>query len=295
MFTKLASITHRMPSILFSLTISAILMAGCNPPSAFSATPTTIPTNTSLPLVETSTPIPTSPSTIATVPATAPAIASATATATETAAPTATTALATTNIVFVLGSTAAVEQRTIQPGQIRSYTISAGQAQPMILILSSPHNDVTLAVYEPNGNVLLDPAKKWTYWQWLLPKTELYTIQVIGGAYAESYTLTVKVAARINFALGAYSGTVNGYTPEGYVISYVVGARANQTMTVILNVPGDSAYLDIFGLASGQLLLSPSAKATSWGVTLPSTQDYIIEIIPKNGQVVNYSLTVTIN
>jgi hypothetical protein len=163
----------------------------------------------------------------------------------------------------------------------------------MILILSSPNNDVYLGVTEPDGNKLLDPAKKWTSWQWLLPKTEVYTIRVYGGATTENYTLTTKVAKRITFAAGASSVTLAGSTPKGYVFSYALACQANQVMTVSINVPASSAYLDVFGLATGTLL-SPSGKATTWTGTLPATQDYIIEVIP-NGQVVNYSLTVSVH
>jgi hypothetical protein len=166
--------------------------------------------------------------------------------------------------------------------------------QPMILILGSQNNDVTLGVFEPNGNKLLDPANKWTRWQWLLPKTELYTIQVIGGATTENYTLTAKVAQLVNFASGATSITLNGTTVNGYVFSYALSCRANQTMTATLSVPSSTAYLDIFGLATGSLL-SSATKANTWTGVLPSTQDYVIEVIPNNGQVVNYSLTISVH
>jgi hypothetical protein len=192
------------------------------------------------------------------------------------------------------GTTAGVVHGTVGPGQIVTYTLEAGQPQPMILIMNSPNNDVTLGVFEPNGNMLLNPANKWTRWQWVLPKTELYTIQVIGGATKENYTLTAKVAQVVNFAPGASSITLNGTTVNGYVFSYTLGCQANQTMTVTLNVPSSTAYIDIFGLASGSLL-SSSAKANTWTGTLPQTQDYVIEVVPNNGQVVNYSLTVSVH
>jgi hypothetical protein len=262
-------------SNLISMALLTVLLAGCNLPYTAPATPTliTLPTPTPVPTVVTPTAIPPSPTPNLIVTATPQ----------------------TSNIVFATGTTAAVEQGNIKPGQIQAYTLSAGQSQPMILILTSPNNDATLAVYEPNGNALLDPAKKWTNWQWLLPKTEVYTIQVIGGATSENFTLTAKVAARIKFDAGATSATVSGSTQKGYVISYAVSATANQTMTVTLTAAANSAWLDIFGLAFGQLLLSPDTKATTWTGALPSTQDYVIEIIPNNGQVVNYSLTVTIH
>ena len=196
-------------------------------------------------------------------------------------------------IVFTTGTTAAVRTGTIQPGQVVSYTLSAAQLQPMILILGSPNKDVTLGVLDPNGNVLVDPANKFTRWQAWLPKTGIYTIQVIGGASTENYTLTVKIAQVVNFASGATSITLSGKTINGYVFSYALNAMVNQTMTVTLNVPSTTAYLDVFGIATG-VLLSPAAKANSWTGVLPQTQEYVIEVIPANGLVVNYSITISI-
>jgi hypothetical protein len=78
------------------------------------------------------------------------------------------------------------------------------------------------------------------------------------------------------------------------VFTYAIACKASQVMSVSLNVPASQASLDIFGLATGSLLSSGS-KVNTWTGTLPSTQDYIIEVIPGGGQVVNYSLTVTVN
>jgi hypothetical protein len=263
----------RKPAIAVSLAILAVMLVSCNLPSMLAATATPLPT----PTPQNTATLP--PPTQTAAPTMAP---SPTATATPTA----------TNIVFGTGMTAAVEQGSIQPNQVQAFTLDAGQYQPMILIVSSPNNDVYLGVTEPDGNILLDPAKKWTNWQWLLPQTEVYTIKVYGGATTENYTLTTKVAQIITFPSGATSVTLGGSTPKGYIFSYALSCKANQSMTVSINVPASSATLDVFGLATGPLL-NPSAKSTSWTGTLPADEDYIIEVIP-NGTVVNYTLTVTV-
>jgi hypothetical protein len=198
------------------------------------------------------------------------------------------------NIVFAQGTTAGVLQGTIQPGQIRTYTISVGQDVPMVVILESPYFDVTLGVFEPNGNVLAAPYHKWTRWQGLMPATQVYTIQVIAGATVEDYTLTVKLPVRINFAPGTGSVTVNGTTTNGYVFSYVLRCNGNQSMTASLNVPSTKAYLDVFGLNTG-VLLSPTVKATSWTGVLPQYQDYIVEVVPNGGQLTSYTLTISVH
>jgi hypothetical protein len=251
------------------------LMAGCNLPSR--QTPTPLPTATPPPALNTPTPLP---------PTLTPAPSS-----TPQPSPTA-TAPAPVNIVFSSGTTAAVASGTIQPGQVQAYTLSAGQNQPMVLILNSPTNEVYLGVSEPDGNLLLDPAKKWSEWQWLLPKTEAYTIKVYGGKTAQDYTLTAKVAKLVSFASGSDTLSLSGSTPKGYVFSYALFCQKDQVMTVTLTMSAGKAWLDVFGLATGTLL-SSSSKSVTWSGTLPSTQDYIIEIIP-NGQVVNYTLKVTV-
>ena len=206
----------------------------------------------------------------------------------------ATTVPTPTNIVLALGTTAAVEQGTIQPGQVMTYTLSAQQSQPLILLLYSPNNDVTLGVFEPNGAKLLDPANQWTRWEYLLPRTEMYTIQVIGGAMTENYTLTAKVAQVVNFAAGTTAITLTGSTINGYVFSYGLYCLAGQTMTASLNVSSNTAYIDIFGLASGTIL-GAAAKASTWTGVLQETQEVVIEVVPNNGQVLNYSLQVSIH
>ncbi len=277
--------THPQKSLRFiSLAILAIFLAACNLPQRTPAIPTftVMPTNTNTPVVNT--PTPTSPVPLPSNPT-----------------PTATTNGGTnpgspTNILFSTGTTAAVESGTIQPGQVKAYTINVGNSQPMILLLHSTNGDAFFAIYDANGNVVLDPAKKWSRWQELLPaKVQLYTINVIGGATAGDYTLTVKVPARISFASGATSASVTASTAKGYVFSYTISGAANQTMTANLTVPANTAAMDIFGLATGDSLLGVSAKGTTFTGPLPSTQDYIIEVFPLQGNVVNFSLVVSIH
>jgi hypothetical protein len=186
-----------------------------------------------------------------------------------------------------------VVQGTIQPGQVVTYTLGADQSQPLTLIMKSPNNDVTLGVFRSNGNTLLDPASKYTRWQMALPGSEVYTVQVIGGATTEDYTLTVKLPQVVHFASGATSTELNGTTANGYLYSYSLSGGAGQTMTASLNVPSSTAYIDIYGLYSGTLL-NASAGVNTWTGVLPQTEDYVIEVVPTNGQVVNYSLSVSI-
>lgn len=130
------SILQLIRSIL--MLFSAMLLAGCNLPQA-----TSIPASP--------TPMIAATETLAVIP---------TATLSPTPEPTATLPVPPSNITFAPGTTAAVVQGAIQPGQSLPFSINAGADQAMILILDSQNNDASLAVYDANGSVLLDPAQK---------------------------------------------------------------------------------------------------------------------------------------
>ncbi len=119
------------PAILMSLAILVLMLISCNLPSLLAATSTPTTASTPLSPLNTATPMPASPE-----PATATPAPSASPTSTLTATPSA------VNIVFTTGTTAAVEQGSLQPNQVQAYTLNAGQYQPMILSVSSPNNDI---------------------------------------------------------------------------------------------------------------------------------------------------------
>ncbi len=269
--------SHLKKSIgLIRLLFLAALLAACNLPHAtpIIPTPSVAPTDT----VE-----PTNPTPTAQQPSLTPN-------------PTATSGQGTiTHLLFAPGTTAVVASGNLQPGQSQTFTLEAGKNQAMILLLDSGNHGAYLGVTEPNGNVLLDPSKGWNSWQYMLPATELYTIKVYASTAATSFVLTAKVPAPVTFPAGATTTTVNASTPKGYVISYSVYALAGQAMSVTLSAPANSASLDVFGLAYGELLLGASSLGITWTGKLPSTENYIIEVIPQNGQVVNFSLNIEIH
>jgi hypothetical protein len=197
------------------------------------------------------------------------------------------------DIVIKPGSTAAVVQGTVQPGQVVTYTLQAVQYQPLIVNVDSSNHDVTLGVLAPDGSMMFNPANKWTNWQVPLHETGLYTIQVIGGASTEDYTLTTKLPRLVYLGSGTNSVTITSATEQGFVVSYAINGNSGETLTATLNVPSSTAYLDIFGVATGSLL-SYTAKANSWSGVLPDTQMYVIEVIPRGGWTVGYSLTISL-
>jgi hypothetical protein len=54
------------------------------------------------------------------------------------------------------------------------------------------------------------------------------------------------------------------------------------------------AALTIWGFTDGQPYARAQNGVTDFNMTLPATQDYIIEVVPQGGNVVNYQVTIKI-
>ncbi len=131
----------------------------------------------------------------------------------------------------------------------------------------------------------------YTYWQWSLPQTGLYTIHVIGGVTSETYTLTTKLAKLYTYPANGNSITINATNLKGYIKSYAFRLSAGVVMTLSLNVTSSVAYLDVFGVQTGSIL-NASERAVTWTGTMPSTQTYVVEVIPGSTESA-YALTIT--
>ncbi len=197
-----------------------------------------------------------------------------------------------TRINFLTGATAGVVSAPIQPGQTQYYVLQAMQGQPMIVMVDSLNHDVTLSINTQGGTSLLSASAKQTTWQGRLPTTEDYYLGIYGGATMENFTLTVQIPARIQIAQGADKAILSGQTAGGYNVDYVAYAVQGQTMSLNLNSQGNSVVLSVWGFADGQPYLRYVTEQTSFSMKLPSTQDYIIEVVPRAGAVVSYSLVV---
>jgi hypothetical protein len=164
----------------------------------------------------------------------------------------------------------------------------------MLASVGSLDNDVIMAITSASGTALLPASQGWTTWQGTLPAAQDYYIQVIGGAREQEYSLTVSAPSRIEFAPGATSATVSGQTVNGNIISYVVAAQAGQTMDIVLMPEPTLAALTVWGFSDGQPYMRSQMGSTTFNLQLPSTQDYIIDVVPQAGQKVNFTLRVEI-
>jgi len=240
------------------------------------ALPTLMPLPTQT-LVPTNSPTPTSiPPTATSLPAPTPILPAA------------------TRINFATGTMYGTAQGTIPAGGTMNYVLKAQLGQPMLASVSSPNNDVTMTVIAQDGVTLLPASQKWSNWQGALPDTQDYYFQLIGGSETQTFTLSVNIPSRIQFAPGGASATVDGTTVDGYIAAYVVAAQGGQTMDIQLNSNPNVAALTVWGFSDGQPYMRAQMGSTTFNMQLPSTQDYIIDVVPQGGQEVDFTMKVEI-
>lgn len=181
-------------------------------------------------------------------------------------------------IRFPSGATAASVEGQVSAGGSSSYVLSAAKGQLLIAQLASAAQDLTLRVLNAQNQQVL--AGNSMNVQTVLPSTGDYIIQVLGGSQAGAFALGVTIPARITFAPGAVSASVDGKIVAHFATTYLLRALANQTMTVKVTSPSNAVALTIYGLDDGQPLLRAESGQTNWSGTLPATQDYVIMVVP---------------
>jgi hypothetical protein len=216
-----------------------------------------------------------------------------TSTLAPTNAPPASNLPSTTRINFATGGTEAQAEGSTQSGQTLHFVVGASKDQPMIVTLISPNYDAKLSVFGANGEVLLSASQQLTSWQGILPAAQDYYFGITGSSGAD-FLLNVVIPARIKFASGQNQITLDGQTSDIYGITYVVYALGGQKMDATLNTDPSVAALTIYGFSDGQPYARAQNGVTDFSMTLPSTQDYIIHVVPHTDQAANYQVTIKI-
>jgi len=134
----------------------------------------------------------------------------------------------------------------------------------------------------------------------LTPEEIIYTINLTCAVDTSTAAEPLESELmRIMFDPGEILASVYGEVPAGGFDHYVLGAMEDQEMTVNLLDPGgevianDMAVLVIWG-DDGTVLISSHADALGWAGSLPSTQDYYIDVKSISAQPVDYTLEVII-
>jgi hypothetical protein len=119
-----------------------------------------------------------------------------------------------------------------------------------------------------------------------LTGTTIYPGQVLyipGGTTGTTPPPNTGTIQRVNFAKGATSATLVGTIYNGAPTSYILWARAGQTMTVNTYSHGEALVISV-GNTTGDLLPITGVNSQTVNTvyaTLPASGDYIVTIRPK--------------
>jgi len=199
-----------------------------------------------------------------------------------------------TRINFLSGATTAVVTGSIRPAEVQSFVLHADLGQPLLVQLNGVGPGAALSVRSAGGTVLLSAAALQTAWRGTLPQTENYYVDVHGGAGGEKLSLTVKLARKIKFKEGAVSALVPGQTVGGSVMVYTVLGIKGRTMDIGLSGVADDAALSVDGYVDGRSYLRAEEGKVGFSMEVPSTQDYVVEVVPKGTQALSYTLGVVV-
>jgi hypothetical protein len=194
-------------------------------------------------------------------------------------------------ITFAPGATSATVQGQLPASGRHSYVLKVLAGQFMQVSMTAPAGTIRMPVYGVDGSVLSSGNAEVPGFQGLVPITEDYLIDVFSNA-AVQYTLTVIIPERITFQSGATSITLQGSIAGGTTHYYILGASAGQAMSVTVTSPANNVIPAVYGV-DGSVLKLGTDGLTTWQGTLPTTQDYWVDLVSM-GQTATYTLSVSI-
>ncbi|WP_116999815.1 hypothetical protein [Desertimonas flava] len=214
--------------------------------------------------------------------------------------------LETQRIEFAPGTDNATRDGTLSPGRTDRWILRARAGQTFAITIDSADNNTIFSVFDPSwrllANVTAIQAEANTFWTGVLPADGDYAVEVASSGGAAYYQMKVWIDAghmdplglvqRISFAPGTDSGTGYGSVIRASTDSWLLTARAGQTMDVVVEAgPGTGTTFDVYA-PDGTLMTAPASRV-SWSGQLPADGDYRVAVSPLGGNS-DYTVTVRI-
>jgi hypothetical protein len=150
----------------------------------------------------------------------------------------------------------------------------------MMVNLASASQTISLEIKAPGGTVLAAASENRSYWQGTLPSSGDYRVSVVSSSGTANFSMSITIPARVTFDQGAISAVLDGKISSHLNNTYLLRALKGQTMTVTVTSPGKDIFLTIYGLQDGNPYVRSVSGQTQATIKLPSTQDYVIELVP---------------
>lgn len=194
-------------------------------------------------------------------------------------------------IVIRPGEISAVLQGNLLERNAQPYTVEASQGQ--IMSVSVEGTGVSMNLLQSNNQAIDNSSHQTRNWTGQLPKTDRYTIEVIGtGAYSLDITIaplsqfTDSEIQPVRFPRNQNQTTVTGTVQPKQGRRYLLKASRRQVMAIRV-LKGN---LTITALTpNGQRIGGSSAESRNWRGRLPMDGEYTIEVTSEQKE--NFALS----
>jgi hypothetical protein len=194
-------------------------------------------------------------------------------------------------ISFAPGTTFATVHDQIEENTTNEYLLNIQAGQMVSFLVESDGKTPTLALEEESGKEVLAASKGYTWYITTIQKTQDLSVQVISEDFSSDYILHVSTPINVAFDAGATSKTYDGKLEAQDIIEYKAYALKDQKAKVTLTSTSGQARLYIYGLSSFEEYVGYDENATTWEITLPESQTYLIKVLA-NDSATEYSLTI---
>ena len=201
---------------------------------------------------------------------------------------------------FARGTTSGIVNDSLRAGETRGYLIGAEQEQVMMVHAITwpvrqgavPPVTATVRVYSAtDGRELTAPSGLGPLWSGRLPGTGDFVVRV-NTTQPTAYTLAVQIPRRLSVGGSDPTAAITGTAPSRAPVDYIIEGTSGRTLAASVR-DGDSATLHMYGLDDGAQLAPLSERRKLWAGTLPTSQDYVISVVPAD-EGARYQLTITL-
>jgi hypothetical protein len=198
---------------------------------------------------------------------------------------------------FARGTTSGILSDSLRADETRGYLIGAEQGQVMMVhAITWPvrpgETTAAVRVYSvADGGELTNPSGPGSLWSGRLPGSGDFVVRV-RATQPTAYTLAVQIPRRLSASGSDPTAAITGTAPSRAPVDYIIEGEGGQTLAASVR-DGDPTTLHLYGLDGGEQLAPLSERRTLWAGTLPTTQDYVISVVPAD-EGARYELTVTL-
>ncbi len=213
-----------------------------------------------------------------------------------------------TRIEFGAGEDAAAIVNIVAPYGVDRYVLDALEGQEAVFLIGSPEEIADFELRAPNGVLLKALGDGNIRWAGTLPmagdyRVDVYNTRGVRVQYGLDVTLLpleetpaaeilAGDAARISFAPGTTSATVESQVAENGAENFRLRALQGQTMRVVIASPQGDVGLEVITPDGSMLKRNQEGDSTFTGV-LPATGDYLLRALAL-GPDAPFVLTVTV-